>query len=95
MKLVLANTWSLLGCLEVLTNCLGICIHLASWICSTTVSCPHRLTARLYCHNNCINVLALMVTGDSNPSGSKTLDDSLKTSLFVTSEVALGIGHER
>ena len=76
-----AHSW-LLGC---------------SLLCLTTVSGPHQLMARpsphaLRCHNDCIKVLALMVTGDNNPSGSKILHDSLKTSLFVTSEVMLGIG---
>ena len=32
-----------------------------------------------------------MITGDHNPSGSNTLDDSFKTLLFVTSEVILGM----
>jgi len=38
-----------------------------------------------------MNILALTVTGDSNPRGSKTLDDSFKTSLFVIKVVMLGI----
>ena len=35
--------------------------------------------------------MALMIIRDSNPSGSKTLQDSLRTSLFVISEVILGV----
>ena len=39
-----------------------------------------------------MNIVAVTVTGDNSPSGSNTLDDSFNTSLFVTSEVILGMG---
>ena len=47
----------------------------------------------LCCHKVCINTFALIVTGDNNPSGSNTLEDSLSTSLFVTKVVATGMGN--
>jgi len=38
-----------------------------------------------------MNILALIVTSDSSPSGSKILDHSLSTSRFVTKVMAVGI----
>lgn len=45
----------------------------------------------LRCHNDCMKIFALTVTGDSSPRGSNTLDDSFKTSLLVINDVILGM----
>ena len=103
VRLASAKTCSLSCCLGVPTvgkYCLGICTCLASWIffamvshcCWSSSDNSSSQSMVRCCHNDCMNVLALMVTGDSNPRRSKTLEDSLKTSLSVTSEVTLGIG---
>ena len=79
--------------------CLVIFTHIASWIScaisnhscwSSSVSGSSH--SMLRCHKVCIKILALIVTGDSSPSGSNTLDDSLSTSCFVTKVVTVGIG---
>ena len=79
-------------------HALGVCTHLA--FCMSSAMLSHFLWpsakglshSTLCCHNDCMKLLALLVTGDSNLSELNALHDSLRTSLFVMSELTLGIG---